>query len=660
MINIKNISLRFGEKVIFDDISCMLKDNSRIGIVGENGTGKTTLLKSILGTVYLDKGDIELSARDTIAYLDQESSEMEPVNIIEYLKKASGIATLEQEIARLEESIAISDHGSNEYQTILRQYEKVSDLFSIKEGYSFESKAKRMLKGLGFKESDFFKKCSEFSGGWKIRISLTLILLKQPDIMLLDEPTNHLDTESMEWLENYLKDYRGTIITISHDHKFLDNIVKNIFELNRGKLEIYKGNFSYYQREKEKRIELLKKEMEAQASEIAKIRDFIERFRSKATKAKQVQSRIKMLEKYEIVTLAEQRKSVKISFPEYLKSGNDVLMGRGLTKHYGENQVFNNLNFTVYRGERVALVGVNGAGKSTLSRLISRHEEPTAGSINYGVNVKAAYFSQQSSENLDNSKTIWAEINSVSTKFLENQKRNMLGAFLFHGEDIYKKIAVLSGGEKSRLALLKILLQESNLLILDEPTNHLDQRTKEVFQKALLEYHGTVLIVSHDRFFLDNLVDKVFEISDGKLNEYSGNYSYFIYKRDERRALASQERLKEGPNRTFTSTADIVSDINSGTYKSKEQKRQEAEDRNKLSKIKKKIQKKLDAVELTISDYEERKEELESALCDPVVLSNSAKIIELNKDLSRISSELEKLYEEWEGITEELENATIG
>jgi len=679
MINIKNIKLQFNEKIIFNEISLFISEGNRIGIVGENGTGKTTLLKAILGEVYLDAGSVDMPNKKTIGMLKQEAVEFDKnIGIIDYLKDESGITELEDEVKSCEIEISnIKDHESSEYQSLLKKYDTASEKFNHKDGYSFESKVKQILKGLGFEDKDLNdnKKCSEFSGGWKIRISLALILLISPDIMLLDEPTNHLDTESMEWLENYLKDYMGTILTISHDKRFLDKIVKTIIELHTGNLAIYKGNFSFYLVEKDRRLAALKKEMEEQRSEIKKIEEFIERFRYKSTKAKQVQSRIKMLEKYKIITINETNKKVRIKFPEHEKSGTEVLAINNLTHSYEKppkvKNIIENLNFEINRDERIAFVGKNGAGKSTLSKIIARKMEPSSGDVKFGYKVKSAFFSQESSENLDaddKDNTILEEISDVGSKLSELEKRNILGAFLFSGNDIYKKITVLSGGEKSRLSLLKILLQGSNLLILDEPTNHLDIKTKEIFQNALIDYVGTILIVSHDRYFLDDLVTKVIEVSNKHVKEYLGNYSYFIEKREKDKndnyelGITNYELKQSQQNANLsksTKTSDIGKDNDSKKsvnveYKSKEQKRLEAEKRKEIHQKTKKLKVQLEELEKGVAAKEDRKEEVEYLLCTEEVLKDSAQIVILNKELNTISEELDNDYNIWEEVSEKI------
>lgn len=658
MIYLKNISLAFAHKVIFDDISWAIHEKSRIGLVGDNGTGKTTLLRAILGQQELDSGSIEIVGykNKTLAYLPQDLIELEPLPLMSYLKKRTGIARMEETIEQFEREIGSfpkEQENHDAYQRLLRTYEEAVSCFQGRDGYAFEAKAAQVLRGLGFREGDFSRSCAEFSGGWKMRILIAVILLSQPDIMLLDEPTNHLDTESMEWLENYLKDYPGTLITIAHDRFFLDKMVDQIAELAAGRLTIYRGNYSYFLDEREKRLAALEKEMTLQQAEIKKTQDFIERFRYKATKAKQVQSRVRMLEKYAPVRMGVQAKTVKIRFPEGPKSGKEVLIARNLCKCYGDLEVFRDVSLTVYRGQKVALVGVNGSGKSTLSRILSGTESATSGEAIYGLHVKMAFFSQESAENLAYSGTVWEEISAVSSRSNDQERRNLLGAFLFSGDDIFKPVSVLSGGEKSRLALLKILLQDSNLLILDEPTNHLDLKTKDIFQEALLAYHGTVIIVSHDRYFLDHLVDGVFEIREGRCLAYHGNYSYFIEKRKE---LLEDSREKTDEISPSCEKADEKRD----SYKSKEEKRREAEERTRLNRIRNTHKKRMDAIEQDIVALEQKKADHEAILCDPETHKRPDMIKVLNQELKMIAVELEDRYEEWHRLDVEMAAALEG
>jgi len=649
LITLNDIRLSFGDRVIFGGITWMVPPRSRIGLVGDNGAGKTTLLKTIAGQLELDGGRVDIVDRKntTLGYLPQDLIELESLDILDFLKNRSGLADLEATLKTCEERVAACPPDDPEHEALLKTYEKAMAAFHARDGYAFEARARQVLHGFGFREGDFGKNCLEFSGGWKMRILLAVILLARPDIMLLDEPTNHLDTESMEWLESYLRDYPGTLLTVSHDRTFLDKTTTSTMELSQGKLTLYKGNYSYYLAEKEKRRLALLKELESQKGEIKRIEEFVERFRYKATKAAQVQSRVKMLEKMERIRAEGTEKTVRISFPACPPSGRDVLIVRGLAKAYGETEVFADVNFTVTRGEKVALVGMNGAGKSTLSRLLSSVETPTAGEVRYGHQVKLSFFSQESAENLSYDRTLLDDINSVPTRCNDQEKRNLLGAFLFSGDDIYKPVAVLSGGEKSRLALLKILMQDANLLILDEPTNHLDMKTREIFQEALLNYSGTVILVSHDRFFLDALVDRVIEIRAGQAFEYKGNYSYFIAKREESLGSAAAAAVGEGAIQGDNSRESKL--------QRKELRRLEAQERNRRAKTRSALKKELAAVEHAITSREERKGAIEETLCGQEIYREPEKLKTLRRELSSLEKELEQSYARWDSLALRLE-----
>jgi ATP-binding cassette, subfamily F, member 3 len=632
MISLENIRITFPEKVLFENLSWRIPKGSRIGLVGNNGTGKTTLFRVIMALVLPDKGNITLPKNQQIGYLPQDIVELNSdTELIPYLKEKSGIAKLEHSLRICEEHLTSFSPESSKYQAILNRYEKISNLFEHQGGYTFLIQAKKVLKGLGFKEKDFTRRCTEFSGGWKMRIILASILLSSPNLLLLDEPTNHLDSESLEWLESWLQNFSGTIISVSHDRYFLDKLMTQIAELEHQKLTIYHGNFSYYLKEKIKRQELLINESKNQQEKIAKTESFIERFRYKATKAAQVQSRIKMLQKIKTIQIEKAVKKVAIRFPECPRSGNKVVEVENLSKIYDGDKVFSNLDFTLHRGEKVALVGINGAGKSTLSRLISNREMPSSGVVHIGHKVNLAFFSQESSQNLNYHHSIWEEISNTSSSMTTGERRSLLGAFLFSGDNIYKSINILSGGEKSRLALVKILMQESNFLILDEPTNHLDIATKELFQQALLKYSGTILIVSHDRFFLDILITRVIEIRDGRIYDYSGNYSYFIEKRTQLLTESKNQALcinKIEPLKPKTKTLDKL------------KKREEAEKRNRIYQQKKKFSDELKSVEEKIKFLEKEKIYTETQLCDPVILKDSKKIKNLMINLKKYNQKI--------------------
>ena len=648
MIYFRNVSLSFLDRHLFDRISWTIHPKSRIGLVGDNGTGKTTLFRVILDLVHPDSGVIEISGRKhkKIGYLPQDPVELEATGLIEFLRRKSGIAQLEEDLRNLERQISQMQSNTHEYGELSRRYAQATAEFSARDGYAFEARSKQILKGFGFRQSDFDKTCDVFSGGWKMRILLTSILLSQPDIMLLDEPTNHLDTESMEWLEAYLKDYSGTILVVSHDHFFLDKIATSIAELAGRRIHLYPGNYTTYLTEKKRRREALKKEMELQKAQIKKIEGFVERFRYKATKASQVQSRIKMLEKFRDLQSEGNAKSVVMKFPEGKKSVKEVVAVSDLAQVYGDLTVFSNLNFSLFRGDRAAFVGVNGSGKSTLSRLLSLSEKPAHGSVTYGDGVNMAFFSQESSQNLNYANNIWEEVQGVSTSADDQAKRNLLGAFLFSGDDIFKPVGVLSGGEKSRLALLKIMLLDTNFLVLDEPTNHLDIKTKDVFQNALLHYSGTVAIVSHDRYFLDRLVNKVFELKDGTIRAYAGNYSYFIEKRAGQTADTNQKREREETAEEKRTSL-------------KDQRRLEAEERNRRSKILNALKKELAALEEKIAGMEARKADCEKLLCDPQTHKTPPKIKELQMEFKSIEDALTSAYALWADLSCRMEEAGL-
>jgi ATP-binding cassette subfamily F protein 3 len=471
--------------------------------------------------------------------------------------------------------------------------------------------------------------------------------------MLLDEPTNHLDTESMEWLESWLKDYPGTILTIAHDRVFLDKIVTVIAELANRTITIYKGNYSYYLREKEKKALALEKRRELQKAEIKRIQVYIDRFRAKASKASEVQSRIKQLEKFELLPDHEKVKPVHFHFPEAKRSGKEVLVVRDLGKEYNGREVFSAMNFTVYRGEKIALLGVNGAGKSTLARILAGNENPSRGGVQWGFQVKAAFFSQESQQNVAYGSTVWQETREVQGRATDLELRNLLGAFLFSGDDIHKPVSVLSGGEKSRLALVKILLQDSNCLILDEPTNHLDLKTKDMFQSALLRYSGTIVLVSHDRYFLDNLVSRVLEIRDGRLHEYIGNYSYFIQKREAEFAAAALALEAAAPGPADQQSAGAEAPRKTG--RTKEERRLEAEERNRRGTIRKEMARELHELEAEILKQEELKSRNQALLCDPEVLKDSPRIKSLMKELKHVERQLETMLPRWEELMHGME-----
>ncbi len=631
MINIKKLQLSFGERIIFHDLDLQVKDNARIGLVGVNGAGKTTLLRVITGELEADSGAIERSKNLTVGYLPQDLVELEPVPLMQYLRDRAGLSQLESRLRAIENKLA---GNPDNHEALLNEHSRLEHKFESIGGFAFDSEAHKVLHGLGFTSGDSEKNCLDFSGGWQMRIAIAALLLALPDVLLLDEPTNHLDLYSMEWLEGWLANYRGAVLAVSHDTRFLENVAENIADLNQHKINLYKCGYDDYLELKAQNEELLEKAYNSQQRELHKIESFINRFRYKATKAAQVQSRIKQLEKIKLIELNSQDKSVKINIPESEPSGLEVIKVTNIAKSYDELKVFEGLNFVINRSERVALVGINGAGKSTLLRLLSLSEQPSSGKIKFGHNVKFAYYSQLSAQNINYSNTVWEEAQSVPSKLNAVERRNLLGAFLFSGEDIYKSVKVLSGGEKARLALYKLMLIETNLLILDEPTNHLDFNTREIIERALLKYQGTLIIVSHDRHFLDSLAERVLELRDGSLYDYPGNYSYYLEKRVEREEnLAGQTQAHKSENKAARQN-------NSAGHS------QELRAKKKL----------IAELEKNIAVSEQRIGEIDSALCSPEVLNNSVKIKELMIERGSLEKLLKNLYSDWEEASMELED----
>jgi ATP-binding cassette subfamily F protein 3 len=644
LILIDNLSLAFGEKTIFKDISWRINERGRIALAGDNGVGKTTLLRVIAGEIEPDGGKISVPGDVKIGYLPQDLVELGDGTVIEFLRFRAGLFGLQEELEAASQRISQSEEGSRELAKRLAEHEDLERDFAHRGGYEFEAAAKKVLRGLGFAPADAERSCGEFSGGWRMRIALAAVLLQKPDALLLDEPTNHLDTESMEWLEGWLRDHRGVLIFVSHDRRFAGKTATEVAELARGDITHYQMGYEQYLVEKEAARERLERTIEDQKERIEHMQRFVDRFRYKSSKATQVQSRIKQLEKMEIYEMDSGAKTVNIRFPEASRSGWEVISGRALAKSYGEIHVFSGLDLEINRGQRVALVGVNGAGKSTLLRILSGVEQPDSGAVRLGHNVKRAYFSQESAGNLNYSHTIWEEASRTGARITEAEKRNLLGAFLFSGDDIKKSVRVLSGGEKSRLALFKLLLSDTNFLILDEPTNHLDANTREIFERALLQYGGTLLIVSHDRFFLDSLADRVLELRDGRLYDYPGNYSRFIEKRED--AMRSEAQAAPGPQ-------PQKNDEDPGLLRKK--RRQEAEERNRIYRERKAFADKIEPLEISIAGSEARRNEIDSLLCEPEVLADSAKVRELLVERSALDEKIASDYGKWERLNEALE-----
>ncbi len=542
MINLVDVSLRYGEKVIYNKISTTIGVRDRIGLVGSNGSGKSTLIKLLLGEAEIDSGEVERPAYVTLGYLPQDGIEVKGKSLYDEASTAFEDALeLQKNIDEADERMLEMDTNSEEYYNLLDQIGAWEQKLEAHEPAKMKSRIEKTLMGLGFEVSDLERDTGEFSGGWQMRIALAKLLLKEPSLLLLDEPTNHLDIISQQWLEDYLTRYEGSLIIISHDRAFLDVVTNRTIHLSMGRLSSYSGNYSFYVKQSEADLETLRKKVKNQQAEIQRQKDFINRFRGNVKKASLVQSRMKDLEKMEIIKLPPQEKKIFFRFPPPPPGSAKVIELQNVSKSYGEVQVFKGLDFHIEKGDRLAVVGVNGAGKSTLARILAGVEPFQEGERALGINTVLAYFAQQQADELDPNKTVLEEVEQASADANreESNPRAVLGALLFRKDDVFKKTTVLSGGERNRLALAKMLMKEANTIILDEPTNHLDIKSKEILQDAIREFDGTVILVSHDRDFLEPIVNKVLEVSKTGTRMLTCNVSEYLERlKEEQGALA--------------------------------------------------------------------------------------------------------------------------
>jgi len=642
MLSLEHITLEFGERTLFHDISTTVGPRDRIGLVGSNGSGKTTLLRIISSVPQGEEGTVKKAHYVTVGYLQQETISLHGKTLYEEAETAfEDVLDAQQKLSEAQDTLAELDPTSEEYADTLEVYGELQHKLEDLDAYRMRSKIERVLNGLGFSQTDLNRLTEEFSGGWQMRIAMAKLLLQEPSLLLLDEPTNHLDLESLQWLEEYLRQYNGAIILVSHDRAFLDNLTSRTFALSAGRFEEYAGNYSFYEKERLVRRELLLSQQRNQQDQIKQTQEFIDRFRYKATKARQVQSRVKMLEKIEIVEVEREEEALRFRFPQPVSSGRVVLDLQGIQKSYDSLQVFSHLDFKVERGNRIAVVGVNGAGKSTLVRIISGEESFEKGERLVGHNVLLSYFGQDQADELDLSKDVLQSVEEVSSSETKTQLRTLLGSFLFHGDDVFKRVSVLSGGEKSRLALARMLLRPANFLIMDEPTNHLDMRSKKVLQTALAEYEGTFLIVSHDRAFLDPIINKVLELRPGSMHLYLGSMSeYFAKKKQEILSQQTATRMKPLDNSKATAHAA----------------RQEEQDHKKAKeKEVRSIKRQLEAVEAEIAHHEQRKSEIESLLADPELYKKGDEVKAISAEYKSVQKELEDAYWRWGKVSEQLE-----
>jgi ATP-binding cassette, subfamily F, member 3 len=641
LISLNNIGLSFGARTLFENVSFRIAGKDRIAFVGSNGAGKTTLLKIIAGLQPQDSGVVATSKHTTVGYLPQEADLFEGKTLYdEVYSAADDLNRIQDEIRETESELKnYEDTNSEEYLDLLNEYSELQERFLLLDGFRLKSKIEKILVGLGFEAEDFNRLTDEFSGGWQMRITLAKLLLQNPSILLLDEPTNHLDFESLLWVENYLLYYNGAVILVSHDRNFLDNITKKTFEISLGKVTEYGGNYSFYVIEKEKRMEMLESQFDNQQKYLKQQERFIERFRYKATKARAVQSRIKLIEKMDLIEMEDEETTVHFHFPPATHSGKISVEIDGLTKSYdGIKNVLENLDLIIIRGEKIALVGNNGAGKSTLTRIIADIEPINKGTIKYGHFVDLKFFAQNQAEELSSDKTVLEVMEESQSGVLLKDLRTILGSFLFKGDDVFKKVKVLSGGEKSRLALAKMLIEPSNFLILDEPTNHLDMKSKEVLKNALKQYKGSVVVVSHDREFIDGFVSKIIEVKNKNIKTFFGNsYEYIKVKEKElteRNIFRKEKQEKEEPEQEKKSFYLI----------NQEQKKKRKEFLKLINPIKKKIAE----IENEIERNDKRKTELEQIMSNEEFFKDADYVIEINAEYKEIQKIVNSLNAEWE------------
>src|SRR5258706_12316451 len=643
MIQLSGAGKRYGHKLLFENTDWLITPESRIGLVGANGTGKSTVMKILAGSESLDYGTISRAKGISTGYLPQDGLTMTGRTVFaECMSIFAELHAIEKEMESLTRSMSELDHAGPEYSNVADRYQKLEHEFVAREGYTLEAQVGQVLTGLGFHRDDWRRATEEFSGGWQMRIALAKLLLQKPNLLLLDEPTNHLDLEARNWLEEYLTTYPCAFVLISHDRYFLDITVKRIVEIWNKRMHFYAGNYDQYLAGKAARKEQLESAYKTQHDRIEQVEVFINRFRYTATKAKQVQSRIKELEKMERIEIPEEEKTVHFSFPQPKSSGRIVAEFANVAKSYGDHRVFDKVNFMIERGERIALVGVNGAGKSTLIKLLANQEPLSAGEYKLGHNVEPDYFAQDQYKELDPEARILDDLGELSAASTQTQLRSLLGCFLFSGDDVFKRIGVLSGGERNRYALLKMLLHPANFLLLDEPTNHLDLRAKDVLLEALIKYTGTVVFVSHDRYFIDKLSTRVFEIGDGKVEIYPGNYEDYQWRKQGGAAQLQAQTAKSAglsPAPTNGNQPPVAEAAEPKAKRMNPMKRKQMEDR--LHELEREIAQ----TEATIAQCETQLQNFVSA----------EETQQLGQELSQSKGNLQGLMNEWEELSGTLE-----
>ena len=642
MIYLQNLHKQFGSKIILKNANFHLRPGERVGLVGENGTGKTTLFRIIMKTESSDSGKVIFRKGAQAATLEQELNAYNGSVLERVISGNISLRTIRQEMDKLEQKMGsepISETTTSNYGKLQYQFEQLN-------GYELEPRACAILSGLGFSDKKIKEPLNEFSGGWRMRVEMARLLLQNPDILLLDEPTNHFDLKSVEWLEGFLKNYDGSLLLISHDRRFLNSLVTRIVELEQGILTTYSGNYNDFERLKKEREAQLISESVNQQKRISEIERFIERFRAKNTKATQVQSRIKMLNKMERIETMTDTKTVGFRFPQPVRTGRISMELEKIDKSYGDNIVYQNFSIKIERGWKVALVGENGAGKSTLMKLLAGVISHDGGQIQSGHNVTRAYYAQHQSDALDPQKTVLESMDELSHNLLRTQMRTILGSFLFSGDDVNKKVSVLSGGERSRLSLARMLASPSSLLLLDEPTNHLDMRSCEVLSAALADYEGTLCIISHDRYFLDGFINRVWEVNRGSVREYIGNYSEY-------ENTKAQELEVESSKLTVSPRKPSVSSY----QQNHERKRLEAENRNKKHQSLKPLRSNLKKIETRLEKALTEKTTIEKKLANSAIYEskNKAQLLETLNRQTELANEEKVLTEEWDKFSSQID-----
>src|SRR5271167_1671429 len=645
MLQLSSAGKRFGPKLLFEDANWLITPDERTGLVGGNGTGKSTLLKVLAGVETLDYGQLTRVKGMTLGYLPQDGLALRGKTVFaECLSVFDPIFALEREAEEITPTLSTADPKSKEYLAAADRYSDIADQLHVHDIYTLDSQVGAVLGGLGFSKEDWERKTEEFSGGWQMRIALAKPLLQKPSLLLHDEPTNHLDLESRNWLENYLHDYPNAYILISHDRYFLDVTVNKTVEIWNKRMHTYHGNYEKYVAQKEERRTQLMNAYKNQRDRIEALEAFINRFRYQATKAKQVQSRIKELEKIERIEITNDEKTIHFSFPQPNPSGRTVVECSDVAKSYGPKEVFRDVNFTIQRGDRVALVGVNGAGKSTLIKLLTSIEPLTEGTLKLGHNVEPDYFAQDQYKELDPTSRMLDDLSDVAPQKSITELRGVLGCFLFSEDDVFKPIGVLSGGERNRYALARMLLHPSNFLLLDEPTNHLDMRAKDVLLESLEKYNGTVVFVSHDRYFIDKLATRVFEIGGGRVEVFPGNYEDYVWRKQRENSIGDQPESADGNSRG--NWAPTLSDVPGYAE-------QKTQSKKRINPIKlKQMQERHHQVEADIARLEDGIAQCERELQSFVSAAETARWTEL---LAKRRSELQPLMAEWEDLSQTLE-----